>query len=480
MKGRRGSLVIVSLVAVSVASADDDHSRNIPLTVPSGAPLRLYLTKKISKRAGAPVEAKLLEPVYAFDREMIPSGTEIRGRVSRIEPLSKWQRAQAILGGDFTPLRRAQVEFTTLMMPDGREISLHTMETAGLDSIYSPTLPKPQNKAQKTSPGNNGGALGLGKQTARDQINAQINARTRGIAGIVRGPNKRERFVDFVMAKLPYHPQWVRRGTRFDAELKDPLQFGSEEAGDRALDLLGSQPPADSVAHARLLTPLDSGSATNGQTVEAMLVAPLFSPEDKLILPEGTKLSGSVVAVRKARWFHRGGQLRFSFQTVDLPEEAARWRSSSSEGAPLRTQAMLEAVEPGGKAQVKVDSEGGIQATESKTRLLAPLISAMIASQAAHHEGHQATSGGGANVPGRTLGGGSGFGLLGAAAAQSSRSLGTALGLYGLAWSVYTNVVARGGEVQFDRNASIDIRFGTRTPAGGAKSQSDAIVSGRN
>jgi hypothetical protein len=471
MKVRLWSVVIVSLVVISAASADDDQSGNIPLTVPPGAPLRLYLTKKVSKRAGEPVEAKLLEPVYAFDREVIPSGTEIRGRVSRIEALSKWQRAQALLGGDFTPLHRAQVEFTTLAMPDGREIPLHTMETVGLNSIYSPA-------PQKPSQGKNGGVLGIGKQTARDQINAQIAARTRGIAGLVRGPNKKERLVDFAMAKLPYHPQWVRRGTRFDAELKDPLQFGSEEGANRALDLLGSQPPADSLAHARLLTPLDSLSATKGQTVEAMLVAPLFSPEHKLILPEGTRLSGSVVAARKARWFHRGGQLRFSFQKVDLPEDAARWIAGNSEPAPMRTQATLEAVEPGGKAPVKVDSEGGIQTTESKTRLLAPLISAMIASQSAHHEDHHATSRGNANVPGRTLGGGSGFGLLGAAAAQSSRSLGTALGFYGLAWSVYTNVVARGGEVQFDRNASINIRFSTRTPPG--SKVHEAIASRRN
>jgi hypothetical protein len=353
------------------------------------------------------------------------------------------------------------------------------METAGLNSIYSPAPPKPKKKAQKPSQGKNSGVLGIGKQTARDQINAQIDARTRGIAGIVRGPNKKERLVDFVMAKLPYHPQWVRRGTRFDAELKDPLQFGSEEAANHALDLLGSQPQADSLAHARLLTPLDSLSATKGQKVEAMLVAPLFSPEHKLILPEGTRLSGSVVAVRKARWFHRGGQLRFSFQKVDLPADAARWISSSSETEPMRTQATLEAVEPGGKTPVKVDSEGSIQATESKARLLAPLISAIIASQSAHHQDHHATSGGDANVSGRTLGGGSGLGLLGAAAAQSSRSLGTALGFYGLAWSVYANVVARGGEVQFDRNASIDIRFGTRTPAEASKVRGDAIASRR-
>ena len=39
-----------------------------------------------------------------------------------------------------------------------------------------------------------------------------------------------------------------------------------------------------------------------------------------------------------------------------------------------------------------------------------------------------------------------------------------AFGYYGLAWSVYSSVIARGGEVQFDKNAMMDIKFGTRTP----------------
>jgi hypothetical protein len=39
-----------------------------------------------------------------------------------------------------------------------------------------------------------------------------------------------------------------------------------------------------------------------------------------------------------------------------------------------------------------------------------------------------------------------------------------AFGYYGLAWSVYSHVVARGSEVQFDKNAMMDIKFATRTP----------------
>src|SRR4051812_39935608 len=89
----------------------------IPLTVPAGVPLRLYLTKGVSKRAGAPVEATLLAPVYVFDRKVIPSGARVLGHVSRLQPVSKWERTRVVLGGDFTPLRVAQIEFTSLVLP---------------------------------------------------------------------------------------------------------------------------------------------------------------------------------------------------------------------------------------------------------------------------------------------------------------------------------------------------------------------------
>jgi hypothetical protein len=52
---------------------------------------------------------------------------------------------------------------------------------------------------------------------------------------------------------------------------------------------------------------------------------------------------------------------------------------------------------------------------------------------------------------------------LGTIAAQSSRNVGAALGYYGLAWSVFTTVVARGPEVHFDKNAVVDIGLNSRT-----------------
>ncbi len=457
--------LLLGTLALSIAFAADDAGPSIPLTVPAGAPLRLYLTRKVSKRAGARVEAKVLEPVYAFDHEVVPAGTEVLGKVSRVQSLPKWQRIRAMLGGDFTPLHRAQVEFTTLVMPDGRQVPLRTVETEGLHSVYRPKPPKKQKPQQQASPNPNGGVLGTGKQKVKDQIDAQINGRIQAVKDVVHGPDKKQRLLDFAMSKLPYHPQRVRAGTRFDAELRDPLQFGSEPVRGDSFGLLGTQPAADSTVHARLVTPLDSSTAKKGEAVEAVIMEPLFSPDHKLVLPEGTRLTGSVVLARRARWLHRAGQLRFNFLEVDLPEEVALLKPAESAPAVFRTQAILQAAESGGKAAIKVDGEGGVKATESKTRLLAPMISIMIANRSADTDvGRHAQTTGATNdnVAGRTMGGGLGFGLLGTAIAQSSKYVGAAFGYYGVAWSVYSNVLGRGAEVEFPKNAVIDIRFAAR------------------
>ena len=91
-------------------------------------------------------------------------------------------------------------------------------------------------------------------------------------------------------AKAPYHPQYLRRGTRFDAPLRDPLRFGFAPIKAEALGALGTQPSPDSVAHVRFLATLSSNSAKQGQPVEAVVTTPLFSPEHQLVLPEGTRL----------------------------------------------------------------------------------------------------------------------------------------------------------------------------------------------
>jgi hypothetical protein len=465
--------LLLSFLASPAVAADSTPQPQVPLVLPAGIPLRLYLTARVPKRAGAPVEAKLLDPVYAFDRQVIPAGTVVLGRVVEVKPVSKGERTRAILNGDFTPLHIAPVEFTTVVMPDGHRLPLMTAASLGLDSI----VPSRKPKKQSADPAQNTGVVATAKQQARDAIQSKID-QVKSIPDLVRGPGKKDLVEDYLVSKLPYHPQYIRKGTRFDAELTEPLSFGYEPVPPGSLDEAGAQPPPGSVAKARLITPLDSRSSKQGETVKAVLAEPVYSPDHKLILPEGTLVEGTVVEVKPARWLHRAGQLRFTFKELELPEEVARLKETArlvSSAAPrpvqeelkVRTEANLQSAESSTKTPLKVDAEGGVQAKEPKTRFLAAAAAVMIARSAGdndpiRNQSHQII-GQSQNVGGRTVGGGFGFGLLGVGIAQSSRWVGAAFGYYGMAWSLFSTVISRGGEVQFGKDAMVEIRFDTRS-----------------
>jgi hypothetical protein len=444
--------------------------------VPAGVPLQLYLIKRAPKKLGAAVEAKVLEPVYAFDRLVIPAGAEVEGRVTELWPVSKGQRARAMLGGDFTPLRTASIEFTTVTLPDGSKLPVHTAPNAGLNTIVSSRPLRAKNPGSSQ----NAGVLGTAKQDAKDAIQGQVD-RVKSIPDLVRGPDKKEKVEDYLMGKLPYHPEYFRKGLRFDAELAQPLAFGSEQLSPASVATLGTQPAAGSLAHARLLTAVSSAFSSQGEKVEAVLAEPVYAAGHKLILPEGTHVEGMVVRAQKARSFHRAGQLRFTFREVQPPEQIARLSEQTAHEQTLfvaeapkqekpqlkiRTEANLSSAESAGKTPIKVDSEGGVRATESKTRFLAAAAAVLVARRAGdldpvrNHSG--VVVGQSQNVGGRTLGGGFGFGLLGAAISQTSRNVGAAFGCYGMAWALYSSLIARGSQVEFGKNAMIEIRFDAR------------------
>lgn len=432
----------------------------IRLQVNAGTPLRLYTTQRAWYRKGEIVHAKFAEPVWAFDRIVIPAGTVAEGRVVDLHSVPPIVRAMAVVRGDFTPLKRAQVSFTSLLLPDGQTLPLDTRPVVGLATIFVPPRP-----AKNKSTNNRGAKLhkptldpnskrAQFRALVKQQAQAQANARTEGFLDFVRGPNKREWVENFFWGKLPYHPQWYRTGTRFDAELDEPLDFGNAMLDSAGLQALGSQPLPDIPVLVRILSTVSSADAHVGDPITGVLSQPLFSLDHRLSLPEGTRLNGKVTLARPARMFHRGGQLRFAFDSVQPPLVG----SAPAGREPVQTD-LTDAEQ--GKGYVKVDAEGTAQATESKTRFLRPLVAGLIAAKSADNDtGKQtASSGPNANYSGRSLGGFSGFGLFGTALARGPKPIGAALGYYGLAWSIYSTLISRGQEVTFQNNSAIAIRF---------------------
>lgn len=419
---------------------------SIPLTVMKGTPIRVALENEITlKKAGQPVQARVVEPVYAFDHLVVPIGSEVFGKVVEIEGVSKERRAEALMNADFTPARDFRIEFDELVLPDGKKLPLETVVSPGTAEVVHLSTAKPKEDEKKN-------VVSKTLEDARRQINQEWEA---GM-GQVKTPGRMHRLERFLIIQLPVHSQYVAAGTRYNAELQVPLDFGTEPFVADALPLLGTPPPPGDVVHALLVTPLDSATAKQGATVVAVLSQPLFSADNKLILPEGTRLEGAVIQARPARGLKRNGELRVTFRKLTMPD-----------GVERKIDAGLEGVEVGRADNLELDQEGGAHATTSRTRYLSTSISIALAAASALPD-FDATSHGASvtasSTGARAVAGGTGYRAVGIALSLlvHSRVFSASLGAYGAGISVYTHFLSRGQDVVFPKNTPMEIGFGER------------------
>src|ERR1700756_4536854 len=76
----------------------------IAMTVPDGTPLQIALDKEVRvRKVGEPITGRVMQPVYVFDRLVIPVGTAATGRISAIDPVPGRTRTLSALNADFTP-----------------------------------------------------------------------------------------------------------------------------------------------------------------------------------------------------------------------------------------------------------------------------------------------------------------------------------------------------------------------------------------
>jgi hypothetical protein len=433
----------------AIASSQASAKQRIELTVPKGTPIQVALDHEVRlRKVGQRVHARVMEPVYAFDKVVVPVGTEVLGQVTGIENLSKMRRTSATLDADFTPSRKVTMEFSELVGVDGKHIVMHTTVTAGSGQILQFTSTKEKKKTVKDEAA---AKASEAKQQARQEWDRAMNQ--------LNTPGKMHRLMRFVQSQLPIHPQYIPTGTVYFAELNDTLNFGSEALPQQDLSAGGPLPPG-SVVHARLVTALDSGTTQKGDVVEAVLSRPLFDGQ-RLVLPEGSRLKGSVLQVRPARRLKRNGQLRMAFRELTLPE-----------GVPEKVEAALEAVETAKDSNMKLDSEGGAEATTPKTRYLGTAVSLGLAAVSRGGDNDRGSGNAAGDSGGRAAGGAGGFKLVGIALglAVHSAAFGRAMGVYGAGMSVYSSFLVRGREVVFPKNTAMDIGIAQHTTGAGSTS----------
>jgi hypothetical protein len=433
--------------AVEAPASDRASAEVVPLTVGTGVPLHVVLEKRLPiKHAGVPVEAHTVEPVYVFDHLVIPAGTRVVGRVSKVETLSRKQRALTIANGDFTPYRKAYLDFDTLVLRDGSRLPIQTAVSQGTPNMVHLSADDHAKKKGRVS-------------QAVQQARAEAKAREQETVQQITAPGKLERVKSVLVAELPYHKQALPAGTSFTAELKAPLELGKEERSPNQLQKLGSEIPPGSIVHVRLVTALSSATDHKGAEVKAVVSEPVFSSDHQLILPEGARLEGAVTQALPARRLGRNGQLRFTFRQIEL-----------GPGAPRNVEASLHGVDAAAGAHVVLDEEGGAHAVTPKTKLVAPAIKVLLAVGSLDgldpHNKDRIEDGlgpQGPDVAGGAIRGGAGFALVGAVVGIVAhyRPVSACFAFYGAGLSVYTHIVARGNDVVFTKNTPMEIRFGS-------------------
>jgi hypothetical protein len=419
----------------------------IPLTVPKGTAVQVVLDQELKiQKVGQYLHGRVAEPVYAFDKLVVPAGTEVTGQITQLEGVSGGRRTLDALNADFTPARKIQIEFNDLHLPDGRHIPIHTTVTPGSGQVIQFVTSSASEKKKTVKD-----AASEKADQAKEDAQRQWDDAMRQI----HEPGKLHKIERYAVAQLPVHPQYVDAGTVYFAELEEQLDFGSEPLTPEIAASLTTPPPTGSSVHVRLMTALSSATAQQGQEVEAVLSQPLFDG-NRLVLPQGSRLKGSVVQVRPARRLSRNGQLRMVFHELVLPDGLAQ-----------KVETTLAGIQAGKGQDVKLDAEGGAEANSPKTRYLATGISVMLALASAHTDADAREGDVGGNTSNRVAGGAGGFKLVGVAMGVfvHSQPLGLAMGAYGASMSVYSHFLARGRDLVFPKNTAMEVAIGPR-PSG--------------
>lgn len=404
------------------------------LTVPSGTPLQIALDREVRvRKVDQAIHGRLVQPVYAFDHLVIPVGTEVTGHISKISGISGTTRTLGILNIDLTPTHPIEVEFDDLVLPNGRHMPLHTSVTPGSGQVMRLASAGEHEKRNIV-------------KTAASQKMEEVKREWYNAMKQVREPGRMHLVLRYGVAQLPVHPQYLDAGTLYFAELQEPLDFGSETLTAKTASALGTLPPPGSLVQALLVTPLNSETTPKGAEVEAVIARPLFDG-DRLVLPQGSHLRGSVLQVRRARHWHRNGQLRIAFRELVLPE-----------GTVQRVATSLEGTESGADDHARLDTEGGTRATSSKSRYASTSLSvglALTGQGGKHDVGEAGPEAGGATafkLPGIVLG-----------LFVRSHSLAIVMSAFGGSRSIYNNFLGRGRNIIFPKNTVMEIGFGNRS-----------------
>ena len=420
------------IVAISGGSAIAPPS--IELTVSRGTPIRATLSKPVLvKKVGQPVQAYVTDSIYAFDRVVIPKGSELDGRTIQLSHQPRLRKMASYLNADFSPHRVIRVDFDTLILPTGARLPIQTevLPDAG------PVLKLESHPQQDT----------LSRRTKEVTRSRWHNAISQ-----IKPCTIWSRAKFFAYSYWPYHKQKIPAGSVFVVELREALDFGPAIIPASEMGSVGQNPPENTEAFARLVSPLSSATDRIGMPVEAVLTRPIFSPDKKLLFPVNTELQGTVVRAEPARRLHRNGRLHFKLNRVQLPSSASQ-----------QVEMALEGMEVPATSNVQLDSEGETHvAGHEKSRVLTTALALGVASLSLQEDRDHGVVDPTGHPGNRALAGGSGYKLIGFALTLGVKSqlLSHWMGFWGAGQSVYLHFIARGQDLILPKDTPMEVSFG--------------------
>lgn len=425
---RRGPSTTIPVLLLFLLAAKPSSSQQSPLntqtiTLNAGVPLRIRTNRTRPLKVGARVEGVLSSPVYVHDRLVLPEGEKVRGRVIETKPTDRLTRTKALLDGDFTPLHEPVVDFDNIHITAiNTDVVLNTRALIR-NTQLARFIPVSKRKSFF--------------HRFADSV-SQIGRATRDA---FFSPGLADRATRLVYNQLPYHPQRIWRNTQFTADLQAPTVFNLPFQPSPALSTASSLEHLD--VKARLADSISSETAHRGDPVTAIVTEPIFDSNHQLVLPEGAKLTGTVLQGKPAESFGRNGELRFVFTGLEHDGITAQRVHGSLSGA------------AGEKAQnLTVDDEGSVQANPDKFRFVAPVLLAILATGVSEN----------GNSIARNTVSSNGFGLAARVIALTvnDKYVATGFGVYALAKSVSFRFLTKGHQVSFPKDTLVEVEMSSR------------------
>ncbi len=391
------------------------------LTVLSGSAFRVEVMRRARLQKGRVIQGRLLEPIYAENRLLIPSGALLEGTISAVLPAAHGKRVDAKFHGDFTPLNEPVIQWTVLSRNDGSQYPLQaeSSSAAGI-TLYFRSGHTHQSLVRR------GWTVLMGRKDSA--------------MSTVKSPHKWERLQKYFWSQLPYHPQYIEEGTQYEMALTRDLQLPDEQSdaqADAQTEIDAQKPLEQMVSvHSRLRTDLDSANAKAGDPVEAIVTQPVFDANNELIIPQNSILHGKVLQAAAAGRRGRNGTLRFTFNEVTFPS-----------GFQQDVHATPTAIEASPETKLSIDQEGGVT-QETNRGIAAPLVMGLLSASAFSDDdgglGKAAISSNGFALVGRFV-----------AIGIGSRYVSGSIGALGTGRIIYKRFLAHGKDTHFSNDTEV-------------------------